>query len=232
VSATGGDDSGQRDEPGRTQTGQALVLVVVVALVAILVLRHTGSSVAGPARTLRAAGVVRPTTTVVSPASTSTTTVPTILPADTTVEVLNGLEAGTLAGNLSGRLRADGYKTLAPNNATVMTPVSAIYVVQPRYAIAATKLASTLGLAPGTVQISPDVPATAPIPAGATTGSDLIVVIGTSLQLLASHPVAPATIVLPTTSTVPPTTVPSTAPSTTVPSATVPSATTTSTAAP
>ena len=180
------------DEQGRTQTGRALVLVVVVALIAVVVLRHTGSSVAGPARPARAAGAAVTTTTAPARPPASTTTLPAVAPADTTVEVLNGLEVGSLASNLSGRLRVDGYKTLPPDNATTLTPASMIYVVQAAYYPAATMLVSTLGLAAGTIQITRGLPASAPVPAGAATGTDLIVVIGTNLQLLASHPVTTA----------------------------------------
>jgi hypothetical protein len=228
------DDGGpvpSRDEQGRTQTGRALVLVVVVALVAVLVLRHTGSSAAGPTRSTRAAGATRSatsttttTTTVGAQPTTSTTVAALIPPADTTVEVLNGFEAGPLASNLSGRLRRDGYKTLAPYNAMTLTTTSAIYVVQSAYYPEAERLATTLGLAP--LSITRGLPAGAPVPPGAATGSDLIVVIGTSLHALASRSVTPTT----TSTTSPPTTVASTtASSTTGSSTTVASSTSTST---
>ena len=179
-------------DEGRTQTGRAVVLVIVVALIAVVLLRHTGSSVAGSVPPARAPTTTTTPTTVVGPAVAPTTTLPLIAPAETTVEVLNGLQAGSLAGNLSGRLRADGYKTLAPDNTTTLVTTSVIYVVQPAYRTNATKLASTLGV-PG-IEIHTGLPSTAPVPAGVATGSDLIVVIGTTLQPLAAQSVTPATI--------------------------------------
>jgi hypothetical protein len=228
---------------GRAQTGKALALVVVAALVAVLVLHHMGSSSARPTGSVAVAPVATTTTTPGAPSVTptptakpTTTTVPLAAPADITVGVVNGLQAGNLATNLTARLKADGYRTLPPDNTTVLTRTSVIYVARSGYAGEATRLAAQLGLRAGAIQVESSLPSTAPIPAVSSTGADLVVVIGSSLQAEASTPpstVAPPTTRPPatTTTTRPPSTTIATTPPTTVPPTTVPPTTVPSTTA-
>jgi hypothetical protein len=158
-------------------------LVVVVVVVAVLVLRHTGSSgrvgaTGGPSTTTT-------TSKSTSPSTTTRTTTPLHPPAQVKVQVLNGLLVGSLAGNLSTRLKAFGYVTLSPQNTTVSTATTVIYVAQHGYYREATRLAGRLHVP--IRYITRTIPPTAPIPAEVTAQApDLIVVIGTSLQTEAS----------------------------------------------
>ncbi len=166
---------------GRTQTGRAVILVIVAVVVAALVLRHTGTSSAGHTST---AASTTTSTTVRTPPRSTTTTLPLVAPADIKVQVLNGLQTGNLAGNLSTKLHADGYQTLPPNNTTTPTQISVVYLARRGYYREAVKLAARLGLPTSDIQRS--IPPTAPIPTGVVAASELIVVIGASLQSVAS----------------------------------------------
>ena len=206
------------DGPGRTHTTKALALVAVAVLIAVLVLHRTGSPSAGhvttavgpvPTTTTTTTAPPSPSASVTAPAA-STTTLPLASPADITVAVDNGLLTGNLATNLTARLKADGYQTRPPDNTTVLTRTTAIYVARSGYSGEAARLAAQLGLTTGHVQIVSSLPTSAPIPPVSSSGADLVVVIGTSLQSVASTPpstIAPPTTVAPKT-TVPPTTVP------------------------
>jgi LytR cell envelope-related transcriptional attenuator len=179
------------DGAGRTRTGRAVVLLAVVVLIAVLVLERTGSPAVRPAvATATTQPTAAPATTTTTsggaPEATTSTTAALIPPAQVTVAVLNGLQAGPLASGLSARLRADGYHTLTPDNTTTLTSDSAIYLTSGRYYPEAAKLVASLGLSAAAVPILRTIPATAPIPTGAATGADLVVVIGNSLQPLAS----------------------------------------------
>jgi hypothetical protein len=172
-------DGGARPE-GRTQTGRAVVLVAIVALITVLVLRHS------PGETSHQAAAATTTTTVVkgvtTPSVTTTTTLaPARPPSEVVVQVLNGLIAGSLAGDLSVKLHTThGYMTLPAADTTSRTTASRIYVARTGYYPEAIALAGYLGL--GDRSIYRRVPTSAPIPAGVVGHADLIVVIGKALQ--------------------------------------------------
>jgi hypothetical protein len=198
-----GEDASPSD--GGTHTVRALVLVVVAALVAILVLRHAGTpavtrlATAGRATTTTTAGGARAPVTTTTTVTPPTTVAP---PSHVTVQVLNGLLAGDLATELTTKLAGDGYQTLPANNTTAQTDRSVIYLVHGAPEGEAAALEAALGLKAGSVPIERTIPAAAPLPATATTGSDLIVVIGTSLRSLVAPPAtAPSTSTSSTSST-------------------------------
>jgi hypothetical protein len=168
----------------RTQTARAVILVVVVVVVAVLVLRHVGSSThvgaaPNPSTTT--------TTTKTGPKPRTTKKVaPLEHPSQLTVQVLNGVQTGSLAGNLSTRVKAFGYQTLAPENTTAVTQTSVIYLAKPGLYREAIRLAARIKLPVSDIQRT--IPATAGVPPGTASKCDLIVVIGTSLVTEASTP--------------------------------------------
>lgn len=175
----GGDATGTGTgmHEGRTQLGKAVVLIVVAAVIAFLVLHRT------PATSATATSTQTSTTASTAAASTttSTTLAPLKEPKDVTVQVLNGLQTGSLAGNLSMTLKSKyGYQTLTPLNTSAVTHTSVIYVVTHGFRREGAALARTLGL-PARV-VHRGVPAHAPVPDGVKAHANLIVVIGTSLQ--------------------------------------------------
>ncbi|HLI00152.1 MAG TPA: LytR C-terminal domain-containing protein [Acidimicrobiales bacterium] len=168
-----GDGTGVHE--GRTQIGKAVVLILVAAVIAVLVLYRN------PAPNATDASAHSSTTSSAASTTTSTTLAPLKQPKQITVQVLNGLQTGSLAGNLSTTLHGKyGYQTLAPLNTTAVTHTSVIYVVTHGFRREAHALARTLGL-PATV-VHRGVPAHAPVPSSVTSHANLIVVIGTSLQ--------------------------------------------------
>lgn len=169
-----GDGTGVHE--GRTQIGKAVVLILVAAVIAVLVLHRN------PTPTATDTSAESSTTTSVAAASTTSTTLaPVKPPKQITVQVLNGLQTGSLAGNLSATLHGKyGYQVLPANNTTAVTHTSVIYVVSHGFRREAKALARTLGLPDSVVHRG--VPAHAPVPSGVTAHANLIVVIGTSLQ--------------------------------------------------
>lgn len=169
-----GDGTGVHE--GRTQIGKAVVLILVAAVIAVLVLHRNPAS-----NTSDASAHSSTTSSVAASSTTSTTLAPLKQPKQITVQVLNGLQTGSLAGNLSTTLHGKyGYQTLAPLNTTAVTHTSVIYVVTHGFRREAHALARTLGL-PASV-VHRGVPGHAPVPSSVTSHANLIVVIGTSLQ--------------------------------------------------
>ena len=109
--------------------------------------------------------------------TTSTTLVPV---ADIKLQVLNGVLTGSLAGQWSAKANP-GYDTLAPDNATMKVPASAIYIVTPGYEEEANALAATVGLPSSAVNKAVPPPASAPIPAADRTKANLVLVVGFDL---------------------------------------------------
>lgn len=169
---------------GRTQIGKAIVLIVITVLIAVLVLHHVGSSTASTS-------TATSTTTTSLPKGKSGTakkkqaTKPIVPPSKIKLQVLNGLQTGSLAGNLSQALKTQhGYQTLSANNTTSVDTTSMIYVVTRGYYREAEVLAGYVGLTKASIHRG--VPKSAPIPSSVTGQADLIIVIGSSLQARAS----------------------------------------------
>jgi hypothetical protein len=169
---------------GRTQIGKAIILIVVTAVIAILVLHHVGSSTASTATTAST------TTTTVAKGKAKTkkpaaSNKPLVPPAQIKLQVLNGLQTGSLAGNLSAVLKTQhGYDTLNANNTTATDSTSMIYVVTHGYYREAEVLAGYVGLTKSSIHRG--VPSSAPIPSGVAGQANLVLVIGSSLQARAS----------------------------------------------
>jgi hypothetical protein len=169
---------------GRTQIGKAVILIVITVVIAVLVLHHVGSSTAS---TSTASST---TTTSVPKGKSGTTkkkpaTKPLVAPSKIKLQVLNGLQTGSLAGNLSQALKSQhGYDTLGANNTTSQDTTSMIYVVTRGYYREAEVLAGYVGLTKSSIHRG--VPTSAPVPSGVTGQADLILVIGSSLQARAS----------------------------------------------
>ena len=148
----------------------ALVVVVAVAIaVGVLVRMGPAHSSASPPRTTRPAAVSttlpRATTTpaVVTTTTTSTTAVP---PSTVTVLVLNGWTTRHAALYFQKKLAADGYDTLAPNNALDETnTTTSVFVVAPADSATGTAIAELLGLSPSAVVV-PSASNDSAIPAG------------------------------------------------------------------
>lgn len=170
-----GGGAGPRGDGG-TQTGRAILLIVVVMVLGWIVLRH-GPSSSGPSAQRTAATVT--TTTV------PTTTTTLVAPASIKVQVLNGTGSGNLAGQWSSKLKTTaGYNTLAPDDATSKVTASAIYVITPGYVPEAYALATAVGLPPSAVNTTVPAPSSAPIPTSERSKADLVLVVGPDL---ASH---------------------------------------------
>lgn len=174
------------EEPPRetgTQTVKAMALVLVVAAIAVLLLRHTPSTTSATASAADTTTVTTaaPTTTTAASATTTTVPAPLVAPTKIKLQVLNGLQAGTLAGEWSTKLHANpGYVTLTPNNTLVVTDTSRIYVVRHGFFREGLALARVVGLPQSAVHAGAG-PAHL-IPAGVASQADLILIIGTSLQ--------------------------------------------------
>lgn len=163
--------------PGGMQTGKAVLLIAVVVVVGWVVLRH------GTTTHVASSPTTHTSPTTVGPAAVPTTTVPLVAPADTKLQVLNGVLTGSLAGEWSIKLKANpGYDTLPPLNATEKVDESEIYVVTGGFGREADALAVAVGL-PITAVVNPTgpLPATAPIPAADRTQANLVLVIGPNL---------------------------------------------------
>lgn len=165
-----------------TQTTKALVLVAIAVIVGIVLLSRTPSST-------HAAGSSSHTTakTSLPSASTvpSTTPVTTPPPAPSTVKVVvfNGTTAPVAAGYFSNKLKALGYDTLAPENATVTTVTSSVvYANAVGFQSSAMAVAKAIGLPPTSVQTS--LPSTAPVSSSViqVTSPDVVVLVGSDIS--------------------------------------------------
>ncbi len=152
------------------------MLLAVVLVIAVLVLKHVGSSKA-PA----VAG--GPTTTATSTAAgrgastTTSTTIAALPPGQVKVLVLNGTLAGNLAGTAARRLAASpGFSTLAPDNTTSKVLTSNVYAASAQYVPSAQAIAALYGL-PASAVVDP-IPTTAPILASERALANVVLVIG------------------------------------------------------
>jgi hypothetical protein len=157
---------------------KAVLLVAVVVVLAVVILdrlgtTRSGTPVSSPGPT---------TTTTITPVTTTLPPTATALPpAQVRVQVLNGVNsAAPLAAQESEKLAASkGYPTAAPNDTTSNVTASRIYIVTKGFYPEAVALAETVGLP--VTDIRRHVPTTAPIPLGAESKVDLILVIGPDL---------------------------------------------------
>ena len=171
---------GGRRAEGGVQWLKALVLLVVLVIIGVVILDKTGTT--SPKSSSNSGH--HTTTSLTSPTSApapSTTT--TLLPAgQVKVQVLNGLRTGSLAGQWSQKLKTQfGYVTEPPDDATVKTTASVIYVLTPGYQGQADQLATQVGLTASAVNTTIPAPATAPIPATERSTANLVLVIGQDL---------------------------------------------------
>jgi hypothetical protein len=175
-----------RTSPGRrggregdVRWGRALVLIAVLVVAGIVILSTTSSSPKG-----HSAAAAHPTTTTTTTAVAPTTTVPVLPPTQVKVLVLNGANpTQPLAGEWTAKLKARGYVTEPPNNATITVPASEIYVVTPGYEAEAQELAAAVGDPTITVKTSFD--PSAPVPAADRETANLILVVGPDLAATA-----------------------------------------------
>lgn len=174
------DNSYMRD--AGTQTGKAVLLVVVAFLIALGLLRTTGSAKATSAPAAKKSAPATRSATTTTSTSTTTTTVPLVAPSQIKLQVLNGLLTGPLSADLSAKLKANpGYDTLPPDNATHKVLKSAIYVITPGYLPEAKVLANTVGLPQSVINPTIPAPASTPIVASERAQANLVLVIGPDL---------------------------------------------------
>lgn len=157
-------------------------MVVVAALVAVGVLVRMGathSSVSHPATTRTAAVSTSTVSATTAPTAVTTSLPPTtVSPSTVTVLVLNGWTTRHAALYFQKKLAADGYDTLAPNNALDETnKTSSIFVVTPADNATGIAISELLGL-PSSVVVEPSSTNDSAIPASLLHQADIIVLVG------------------------------------------------------
>ncbi|HMC40571.1 MAG TPA: LytR C-terminal domain-containing protein [Acidimicrobiales bacterium] len=163
---------------GGVQWLKALLLIFVLVILGVVILAKSGGSTKTAGKSHPTTTIARSTTTVAAPVTTTT-----VLPAaQVKVQVLNGLRTGSLAGKWTNKLKTQyGYVTEPPDDATVRTTTSVIYILTPGYQAEAQQLANTVGLSPSAVDLTVPPPATAPIPATELHTANLVLVVGEEL---------------------------------------------------
>ena len=170
---------GGRRSEGGVQWVKALALIAVLVLIGILILSQTGKSSSTRGSTSSHTTRPSPTSSTVPAPSTTTTLLPA---AQVKVQVLNGLKAGPLASQWTTKLKTHfGYATEPPDDATVKTTASVIYVLTLGYQSEAIQLATQVGLPASAVYPAIPAPASAPIPATERSSANLVLVIGQDL---------------------------------------------------
>ena len=167
--STGGSRGGSGFSAAR---GAALIAVAVILGVVLLNAIDDGNSgPVGDGGSTKSSSTSTTTTTVVKGgASTTSTTKPApIPPAQVSVLVLNGSGRAGVAGTVTNTLKAKGYKTLPPNNASSVRAGTVVYAKPGKTAVCTTLAASIPG---SKVQPIPTPPPT-------VTDADCIVVVGT-----------------------------------------------------
>jgi hypothetical protein len=162
----------------------ALVVVVAVAItVGVLVRMGPAHSSASSTRPTSPPVVSTSTpsssvTTLPSVATTSTSSTTTVPPSNVTVLVLNGWTTRHAALFFQKKLAADGYDTLAPNNALDETnSTTSVFVVTPADSATGTAIAELLGLSPSTVVV-PSSTNDLAVPTTLLHQADIIVLVG------------------------------------------------------
>jgi hypothetical protein len=166
--STGGSRGGSGFSAAR---GAALIAVAVVLGVVLLNAIDDGNS--GPVGD-GGSGKSSSTTTTTTLAkngssTTSTTKVAAVPPAEVSVLVLNGSGRAGVAGTVTNTLKAKGYKTLPPNNASAVRAGTVVYAKAGKTAVCTTLAGQISG-----AKVQP-----MPTPPPSTTDADCIVVVGT-----------------------------------------------------
>lgn len=180
--APGGNGGGGLGHESGTQTAMAVVLVVVLVVVGFLLLHHKEKVTASSGATT--SSVAKGAVTTVPGSAPATVTVPptTIAPATIKLQVLNGLQTGSLAGEWSKKLQTNpGYDTLSPENTTARTTTDAIYIVTAGYLPEAQALAQAVGLPASAINQTTPPPSSAHIPTSVLKTANLVLVIGSTL---------------------------------------------------
>jgi hypothetical protein len=182
----------------------AVVVAVIAAALGFFILKQVSDDEGGGSAT---PGTDASTETTV-PASTATTTAPTVDKASFQVVVANASGVGGAAGKMTTDLQARGYKTLKATNVAPGTPQAAtttVYYTAGSQAAANAVLAE-LGLA-GPAQ---PIPATGfVVPDADRAGANVVVVLGKDLagkalpSQAATATTAPGTVTLPAGGTSP-----------------------------
>jgi len=173
ASGHGGDRT--RQAGTRTPAGRTLAVLVAFGIVSALVLGqvHPG----GPDSTGLTSGGGRAATSSASPtkrqAATPTTTTTTIPPSQIPVLAANGAGVANVAADATAIVKAAGYATLTPTNATTAVQTSGVYFVAGEQA-AAVAVANLLHFPATSVH-----PLDASVPVASPAGADIVVVIGT-----------------------------------------------------
>ncbi|HUA49830.1 MAG TPA: LytR C-terminal domain-containing protein [Solirubrobacteraceae bacterium] len=147
----GGPNYPLRPAPRRSRTGRVIVAILVAAVgvaavvAAVLVLTNKGSS----------STASKSASSLSSSLTSRRTRSRTVLvqPSRVTVSVLNGTDLNGLAGRVSDKLAAEGFRKGAVTNAANQTQTTSIVAyVAPAYRADALAVASTLKLTASTVQ--------------------------------------------------------------------------------
>jgi hypothetical protein len=139
------------------QPVRAVLVLVVAVVIGVAVLARMNASPSIVASVVTTSTTLRVSATTTSASTTTTTTAPTTTtttraPSSVTVLVLNGWTTAHAALYFQKTLAADGYDTLAPNNATdETTKASQIFVLVPSDNGNALAIASALTLSPSVV---------------------------------------------------------------------------------
>jgi LytR cell envelope-related transcriptional attenuator len=147
-----------------------LVLVLFVVAAVVLVAVGTRPSVSGVA-----AAPATTTTTVPHHKTAPTTTTTTVPHASVSVVVANATQTNALAAHYSTVLSGQGWNVGTPVDATTTEATSSVYYAA-GYQESATVVATELGIKPTAV-----VALTTAVPVSSTSGTDVVVVIGSDL---------------------------------------------------
>lgn len=167
-SSESGDSGGRRLPGGISPVRAFLILVGFAVAAAALVAVGTRPSVSG---------VAAPpvTTTTVGHTTAPTTTTTTVPHASVSVVVANATQTNALAAHYSSVLTAQGWKVGTPADATTSEATSSVYYAAGEQGPAGI-IATELGIKPTAV-----LPLTTAVPVANTSGTDVVVVIGSDL---------------------------------------------------
>jgi LytR cell envelope-related transcriptional attenuator len=176
---------GRPPAPRRSfQPIRAAAVIFVSVGVGIAVLARMGGTptTASTTTTTRPTTSSVTTTTALTSTTVPTTTTTTIAPHKVTVLVLNGGTTLHAALYFQTELSADGYDTLAPNNATTSAlKLSEIFVVKPSAQANAAAIAGILKASPSSV-LTPTAANDGAVPTSMINSADVIVVVGADIS--------------------------------------------------
>lgn len=167
-----GSRGGARNNDAARASG-LLILAVVIGLVILNVGGHP--KVSGTPAVVRTTSSPPAGGHSTSPTPTSTTLPAARPPSQVKLLVANATSVSGAAGRLDSSLKAAGYNTLAPTNASSAASSSTVYYIA-GYKAEAAALAVTLGLGASAVLAMPSTP-----PVASLGGADLVVVVGPDL---------------------------------------------------